>query len=77
MKVKELRVYFLSADEVETNAYDIENWSGQKDLPKEAKDFINQAEENGNVYSLRGFQDAINFEEFSTENTWVFITDKY
>lgn len=77
MNNKELRVFVLSADDVITSGYDIEDWSYYQELPKEAKEFINKAQTNGSVYSLIGFQNAMNLEEISSENTWFFITNKY
>jgi hypothetical protein len=79
MNTKELRVFVLSADNINTSAYEIEEWSywSEETLPSEALHFIKLAEENGSVYSLIGFQNAINFEEVSSENTWIFITNKY
>lgn len=75
--IKEMKVFLLSADNVDTNAYEIEEWINSEILPDSAIAFIEQAEEEGFVYSLIGFQNAINLEEISSENTWIFITNKY
>lgn len=34
-------------------------------------EFVELAEQYGNVYSLSGFQDALNNEEFNPVNYWV------
>ena len=63
MKEKEFRVYVNSANSI-TNGICIDIWNdceqSGKELPKEAKKFINTAEENGSVYSLKGFMTANN-----------------
>lgn len=75
---KEIRVYVLSADDIDTNGYEIESWNEQgRLLPTNALEFIERAELEGNVFSLEGFQNAINLEELSLYNSWIFITNKY
>lgn len=74
---KEIRVYVLSADDIDTNGYEIESWSSYEVLPPNALEFIEKAEYEGRVYSLSGFQNAINLEELSLYNSWIFITNKY
>jgi hypothetical protein len=59
----EYRVYVLSANDITIDGgYDIQDWALADELPKEAHDFIEQAEIKGSVYSLSGFMDAFNIE---------------
>lgn len=87
VKPKETRVYVLNADflnasgELSCSAYDIEEWKGYEKmgeaLPEAAQTFIHLAEREGTVYSLEVFENALNLEELSLENNWVFITKAY
>lgn len=79
--MKEFRVYVIEADEYDTNAYDIENWTNISDtdseLPTDAIEYITECEEIGSVYSLRGFQNACNLEDIHINNSFIFITNLY
>jgi hypothetical protein len=79
---KEYRVYVLSANDITIDGgYAIDIWNDYEqngdELPDEAKEFINLAEEKGQVYSLKGFMVAFNINEEVGMNDWVFITKKY
>lgn len=78
---KETRVYVVSVDDITTTAYDIQNWKDferhHNQLLNETKEFIKVAEELGNVYTLEGFQNALNLEELFLDNSWVYITNNY
>lgn len=81
--MQEYRVYVLETDTpgVYISGYDLENWKNYEDekseLLEEAKEFISLCEQNGGVYSLTGFMDALNFEEVNVDNLWVYITNNY
>jgi hypothetical protein len=74
---KEIRVFVVSATDIDTNGYEIESWNPYEVLPLNALEFVKRAELAGTVYSLSGFQNAINLEELSLDNSWIFITNKY
>lgn len=65
-KQKEWRVYLI----------DIEQGSRDEILPNSTtdKEFIEIAERNGSVYSLSGYEDALNNEEYPV-NQWVRILE--
>ena len=50
--------------------YKFDNWD-------DAERFIVQAETSGEVFSLNGFQNALNREEINITNKLVYITNKY
>lgn len=75
MELKEYRVYVAYSDEVTSEK--ISSWNKHEVLPQEALDFIEQAEFYGNVFTLIGFQNALNFNEINIENEYIFITNKY
>jgi len=72
-----VRFYVVSANDVETSGYDIENWSGYDKLPKEAKEFIKIAEENGSAWNIDQFHYEFNICESVGANDWIFVTDKH
>jgi hypothetical protein len=82
---KELRVYWVSEYEEFENftpsEQEIDNWDSYQEqhpstlLPKNASDFIERAETRGNVYSLRGFQEAYNNDMLNIG--FIFITNNY
>ena len=78
---KEYRVYVLSADNIMTSGYDIEEWVNYQErynsLHEDAKSFIEVCKDKGEVYSLIGFQYAYNVDECIVANDWVFITNCY
>jgi len=81
MSQKELRVYVLSAEnDFEVYADKLDSWSlcqeEHNTLPEEAKQYIDICETEGTVYSLRGFQMAVNMGEICY-NDWIFITNLY
>lgn len=83
-KIKEFRVYIVSVDyefNFFVNANIINEWKNEEKLKgklcKDAKTFIEVAENNGMVYSLDGFNNGLNLELQSNENLWFYITDKY
>ena len=54
---------------------EVDNWDGSE--PK-AKTFTKFATENGRVYTLKGFQQAVNEqEEDNLGNSYIFITNNY
>lgn len=75
MGLKEYRVYVGFAENV--SAYTVHVWEMADILPQEALDFIKQAEDLGSVYTLNGFQNALNFDEININNNLIFITNKY
>ena len=78
---KEFRVYILSADNFDTNGYEIENWKAFEQetnrLDDKTLEFISVCKEEGVVYSLNGFQNALNRKEINITNKLVYITNKY
>ena len=64
-KQKEKRVYVINASECD----DFRDW---EQLGEEEK-IMTKAEELGTVYSLEGFQEAINNEDLDLSNSWIFI----
>jgi hypothetical protein len=76
---KEMRVFIADADDLEMviNAYLLEDWAEQTTLPKEAIEFITHCENQGSVYSLEGFIMGLNLDEVTTDNKFIFITNKY
>ena len=79
--MKEFRVYVIEADDTDATSYDIEDWSlyaeGHNKLTEEAKHFISECENIGEVYSLLDFQNACNLEDVNISNSYVFITNCY
>ncbi len=75
---KETKVFVCDLDMIENisnvNAESISNWGGNED---EAKEFMEIAEQEGSVYSLAGFQNALNKEEICSLSTYIFITNNY
>lgn len=62
---KEMRVYVIDSNRFD---YDIENmdifkWSDEK--------WMDESEEQGSVYSLKGFQYAINGDELNTFSMYI------
>lgn len=79
---KETRVYVVNTDNFSVDgAYEIEEWKNYEKcgdaLPEKAHKFMEFAEQEGTVFTLDGFENAINFEELSCENNWIFITKAY
>jgi len=62
---KEIRVYVINAGDCD----DFNDWERQGNY----KAIMDKAEELGTVYSLQGFQDAINTEELLLNNSWIYI----
>jgi len=83
MNEKEHRVYILSADMITIykGGYSMDIWNDYEqngeELPKEAKEFMKEAEKNGTVYSLKGFMVAFNINEEIGMNDFIFITQAY
>lgn len=80
---KETRVYVLSADKfsADKGGYSMDIWNDYEqageELPADAKLFIEEAEKNGSVFSLKGFMVAYNINEEVGANDYVFITSAY
>lgn len=78
--MKETKIYFLDIEECKdyVNATSIQEWTQFKDLTKgehkQAKEFVNKAEELGNVYSLSGFMFALNNSWINLDNTFFYVT---
>lgn len=45
----------------------------QNKNPQYEEEFMKQAEKEGTVYSLWGFEQAFNSDEFNSENYWIKI----
>lgn len=75
---KETRVFVCDLDLIQhivgVNAESISKWTGEED---EAKEFIKASEFNGTIYSLEGFQNALNYDEIDQHGLFIFITNKY
>jgi ABC-type glycerol-3-phosphate transport system substrate-binding protein len=77
---KELRVYVVDITEVSfyINSGTFKSWNKNKHLPKEAKEFIQHAENNERVYTIEGFMNAFNsIDKIDAKTDYIFITDKY
>ena len=62
---KEIRVYVVNADEC---------GQGINYLKKGKTDaFITEAERQGTVFTLKGFQQAINSNALFLDNSWIYI----
>jgi len=72
-----IRVYVVSANDAQTSGYEIEGWSHYRELPKDAKEFIKIAEENGSAWDINEFHYEFNICESVGANDWIFITDKH
>lgn len=57
---KEIKVFVITADDLGSDDYTDE-------------EFMTKAEEQGTVYSLKGFQDAFNYEEVMDFNKYIRI----
>ena len=65
MTTKEKKVYVFPCD----NSFDFRKFERIDDFDT----LITEAERTGNIYSLSGFQDAINDEELELFNSFIFI----
>lgn len=78
MNLKETKVFVCDLYMIESisnvNAESISNWNGDED---EAKEFIEVAKKEGDVYSLQGFQNALNNDELFFDESYVYITNNY
>lgn len=61
---KKIRVYVVNCGDSELGTWE---------LTKHKEKFMDEAEKLGSVYSLGGFQNAINAEELSLENSFILI----
>ena len=79
--MQEYRVFILDVEDTDFIQTDIENWGVYNkyhtDILNDAERFIVQAETSGEVFSLNGFQNALNREEINITNKLVYITNKY
>ena len=79
--MQEYRVFILDAEDTHFIQADIESWGVYNkyntDILNDAERFIVQAETSGEVFSLNGFQNALNREEINITNKLVYITNKY
>ena len=80
--MQEYRVFILDVGDTDFIQIDIENWENigytpSTELSDEDERFIVQAETSGEVFSLNGFQNALNREEINITNKLVYITNKY
>ena len=80
--MQEYRVFILDVEDTDFIRADIENWENigyilSTELSDEAERFIVQAETSGEVFSLNGFQNALNRKEINITNKLVYITNKY
>ena len=66
--MNEPKVYVLDAKEV----WDFRDLEHKGDFDK----IMSKAEELGTVYSLQGFQDAVNDEELNLNNSFIYISNK-
>ena len=79
--MQEYRVFILDIEDTYFIQTDIESWGVYNkyhtDILNDAERFIVQAETSGEVFSLNGFQNALNREEINITNKLVYITNKY
>ena len=79
--MQEYRVFILDVGDTHFIQADIESWGDynnyRTDILNDAERFIVQAETSGEVFSLNGFQNALNREEINITNKLVYITNKY
>ena len=79
--MQEYRVFILDVEDTYFKQIDIESWGVYNkyhtDILNDAERFIVQAETSGEVFSLNGFQNALNREEINITNKLVYITNKY
>ena len=79
--MQEYRVFILDVEDTDFIQADIENWGVYNkyhtDILNDAERFIVQAETSGEVFSLNGFQNALNRKEINITNKLVYITNKY
>jgi hypothetical protein len=69
--MKEVKVYAINVDELEEDvkdAIDSIGWSSVSDYQ-----FFDMAEEQGNVWSLSGFEEAFNNVEIATDMFYIRI----
>ena len=57
---KEIKVYVINCDECSAT-------------PDNATKMMNDAEKQGTVYSLKGFEDAINHQQLFLDNSYILI----
>ena len=70
----DIRVYVVDTDhEFENN---VTSHTIQAEDPEVINEVMDVAEEQGTVYSLRGFQEALNFEEVNINTSWVLFWNK-
>lgn len=67
--MEEIKVYIIDASEKKASS--VRDWEYTGDYEK----IISLAEELGTVYSLRGFQDAINDEDLDLNNSWIYFSN--
>ena len=79
--MQEYKVFILDIEDTYFIQTDIESWGVYNkyhtDILNDAERFIVQAETSGEVFSLNGFQNALNREEINITNKLVYITNKY
>ena len=79
--MQEYRVFILDVGDTHFIQADIESWGVYNNyhtyILDDAERFIVQAETSGEVFSLNGFQNALNREEINITNKLVYITNKY
>ena len=79
--MQEYRVFILDVEDTDFIQADIESWGDynnyRTDILDDAERFIVQAETSGEVFSLNGFQNALNRKEINITNKLVYITNKY
>lgn len=74
------RIYVVNIEAMEENPtpQEINKWNLNDELPQDALDFIEIAEEQGTVYNiLEGFASDFNKELVCTATDMIFVTDKY
>ena len=78
--MQEYRVFILDVEDTDFIQIDIESWGDynnyRTDILDDAERFIVQAETSGEVFSLNGFQNALNRKEINITNKLVYITKK-
>ena len=79
--MQEYRVFILDVEDTDFIQIDIESRGVYNkyhtDILNDAERFIVQAETSGEVFSLNGFQNALNRKEINITNKLVYITNKY
>ena len=70
----DIRVYVVDTYYEFTN--NVTGYTIQEEDPDVINEVMDVAEEQGTVYSLRGFQEALNLEDVNISTSWVLFWNK-